>query len=135
MQQRMENRMNADTMQRMYPTKKANYSALVVTAVLFFAGLALVRSQATVDDVAYMRAVIPHHSIAILTSERAQVTDPKGCLVCSGEEVGADFERTEGGTESNRPTSMRHQRTARHMQNGPELRMASQTPQMKTPNR
>jgi uncharacterized protein (DUF305 family) len=37
----------------------------------------LVRSQATVEDVSYMRAMIPHHSIAILTSERARITDPR----------------------------------------------------------
>jgi uncharacterized protein (DUF305 family) len=35
------------------------------------------RSQATVDDVAYMEAMIPHHSIAILTSNRAQIRDPR----------------------------------------------------------
>jgi uncharacterized protein (DUF305 family) len=36
-----------------------------------------VRSQATIGDVAWMRAMIPHHSIAILTSERAGVKDPR----------------------------------------------------------
>ena len=35
----------------------------------------LVRSQDTVDDIAYMRGMIPHHSIAILTSERARIED------------------------------------------------------------
>ena len=35
------------------------------------------RSQATVADVAYMEAMIPHHSIAILTSERARIVDPR----------------------------------------------------------
>jgi uncharacterized protein (DUF305 family) len=30
-----------------------------------------------VDDVSYMRAMIPHHSIAIMTSERANITDPR----------------------------------------------------------
>lgn len=40
-------------------------------------GLWLVRSQATVGDVAWMKAMIPHHSIAILTSERAGITDPR----------------------------------------------------------
>jgi uncharacterized protein (DUF305 family) len=39
--------------------------------------LFLVRSQTTVQDTAYMRAMIPHHSIAILTSERAEITDPR----------------------------------------------------------
>ena len=37
----------------------------------------LVRSQSTVDDAAYMRAMIPHHSIAIMTSERARIRDPR----------------------------------------------------------
>jgi uncharacterized protein (DUF305 family) len=36
-----------------------------------------VRSQATIGDVAWMEAMIPHHSIAILTSERAQISDPR----------------------------------------------------------
>jgi len=41
------------------------------------AALWLVRSQTTVDEVSYMRAMIPHHSIAILTSERARITEPR----------------------------------------------------------
>ena len=44
---------------------------------MFAVALYLVRSQATVGDVAYMKAMIPHHSIAILTSERADITDPR----------------------------------------------------------
>ena len=47
-----------------------------MAGLLVLAGIVLVRSQATVDDVAYMRAMIPHHSIAILTSERARIADP-----------------------------------------------------------
>lgn len=35
------------------------------------------RSQTTVDDVSYMRAMIPHHSIAIMTSGRARIVDPR----------------------------------------------------------
>jgi len=45
--------------------------------LIFAASLWLVRSQATVDDVSYMRAMIPHHSIAIMTSKRAHITDPR----------------------------------------------------------
>ena len=44
---------------------------------MFAGALFLVRSQATVGDVSYMRAMIPHHSIAILTSERANIEDPR----------------------------------------------------------
>ncbi|MGX1308199.1 signal transduction histidine kinase [Amorphus suaedae] len=61
----------------MYSNRTANI-AIVVGAVIVFAGaLFLVRSQATVGDVSYMRAMIPHHSIAILTSERANLEDPR----------------------------------------------------------
>jgi hypothetical protein len=52
--------------------------AIVVGSVLVFAiALWLVRSQQTVDDVSWMKAMIPHHSIAILTSERAHISDPR----------------------------------------------------------
>nr|WP_291359074.1 DUF305 domain-containing protein [Devosia sp.] len=47
-------------------------------AILVFAlALWVVRSQVTVDDTDYMKAMIPHHSIAILTSKRAQISDPR----------------------------------------------------------
>lgn len=45
--------------------------------MVFAVALGLVRSQRTVDDVDWMKAMIPHHSIAILTSERARITDPR----------------------------------------------------------
>ena len=61
----------------MYPNKQANRGVIAIAAVLFFAGLGLVRSQATIGDVAYMRAMIPHHSIAILTSGRANIKDER----------------------------------------------------------
>ena len=64
-------------MWNMYPNKTTNVSILAGSTVVFFVALWLVRSQTTIDDVAYMRAMIPHHSIAILTSERAKITDPR----------------------------------------------------------
>jgi uncharacterized protein (DUF305 family) len=50
---------------------------VIGSAVVFAVSLWLLRSQATVGDVAYMRAMIPHHSIAVLTSERAKIKDPR----------------------------------------------------------
>jgi glucose/arabinose dehydrogenase len=47
------------------------------SAVLFAVAFWLIRSQATVQDIAYMKSMIPHHSIAILTSERARISDPR----------------------------------------------------------
>nr|WP_290700828.1 DUF305 domain-containing protein [Halomonas sp. UBA3074] len=61
----------------MYTRKGVNMAILVGSVVVFAGALWLVRSQQTVDDVAYMKAMIPHHSIAIMTSERAQIEDPR----------------------------------------------------------
>ena len=44
---------------------------------MFCVSLWLVFSQATVDQASYMKAMIPHHSIAIMTSERAGIADPR----------------------------------------------------------
>ena len=64
-------------MLRMYPNRRANIGIVVCSAAVFAVALWLVRSQQTVEDVSYMRAMIPHHSIAILTSERARISDPR----------------------------------------------------------
>lgn len=60
-----------------HKSRSTNLAIYLVSAVVFAGSLWLVRSQATVEDVAYMRAMIPHHLIAILTSERAQIDDPR----------------------------------------------------------
>lgn len=64
-------------MWHMYSNVMLNFVIYVVSIVIFCVSLWLVRSQTTVDDVSYMKAMIPHHSIAILTSERAQISDPR----------------------------------------------------------
>lgn len=64
-------------MMGMYKSKRANIGIFAGAAAVFALALWLVRSQSTVDDVAYMRAMIPHHSIAIMTSERARIDDPR----------------------------------------------------------
>lgn len=64
-------------MLNMYTNRRVNIGIVVGSIVAFVLALWLVRSQATVDDVAWMKAMIPHHSIAILTSERAHITDPR----------------------------------------------------------
>ena len=64
-------------MRHMYRNPRANAVVLAVSVAVFGFALWLVRSQATVGDVAWMKAMIPHHSIAILTSERARIADPR----------------------------------------------------------
>lgn len=61
----------------MYPNRIVNGGVLLASAAVFAVSVYLVRSQDTVGDQSYMRAMIPHHSIAILTSERAQIRDPR----------------------------------------------------------
>jgi len=60
-------------MWRIYENATVNAGILAACAPIFAASLWLVRSQQTVEDVSWMRAMIPHHSIAILTSERAHI--------------------------------------------------------------
>ena len=64
-------------MKGMYTSRKANGAILLGSVLVFAASLGLVRSQATVGDVSWMEAMIPHHSIAILTSKRADIRDPR----------------------------------------------------------
>jgi hypothetical protein len=64
-------------MLKMYANRAANLAIFAGAALVFALALWLVRSQATVDEVSYMKAMIPHHSIAILTSERAKIADPR----------------------------------------------------------
>jgi len=61
----------------MYSNNRLNVGIFVGSIVLFAVALWLARSQSTVDDVSWMKAMIPHHSIAILTSERANISDPR----------------------------------------------------------
>ena len=64
-------------MLNMYKDKKKNITVLIASVTVFAGSLFLVRSQATVDDSSWMSAMIPHHSIAILTSERAKIKDKR----------------------------------------------------------
>lgn len=61
----------------MYKNKGLNMAIFAGAVAAFALSLWLVRSQVTVDDTDYMSAMIPHHSIAILTSTRAEITDPR----------------------------------------------------------
>lgn len=65
-------------MLKMYKNKRNNIAIVIGSIVLFFASLFLVRTQSPIiGDVLWMKGMIPHHSIAILTSERANIKDPE----------------------------------------------------------
>ena len=64
-------------MLNMYKDKKKNSVVLGISIISFVGALFLVRSQITVNDQSWMSAMIPHHSIAILTSDRANIKDKR----------------------------------------------------------
>jgi hypothetical protein len=68
----------------MYASKAINAAIFVGSVVVFAGSLWLVRSQTTVGDLSYMRAMIPHHSIAIMTSNRSNLSDPRVQELASG---------------------------------------------------
>jgi len=64
-------------MLNMYKNKKKNIAIILGSLILFVSALTLVRTQTSIGDVLYMKAMIPHHSIAILTSKKADIKDPE----------------------------------------------------------
>ena len=68
----------------MYKNTKVNIGIALGAVVVFSGALWLVRSQETVQEQSWMRAMIPHHSIAILTSERAEIDDLRVCDLAVG---------------------------------------------------
>ncbi|MGY1719533.1 DUF305 domain-containing protein [Blastococcus sp. SYSU DS0552] len=63
----------------MYKNVKGNIAIVAASLLLLGGGIFLDRSQVTVDDVNWMSAMIPHHSLAITRSERAEITDVRVC--------------------------------------------------------
>jgi uncharacterized protein (DUF305 family) len=64
-------------MGKMYPDEKKNLLIRISGAVVFVLAFVLLRSQTPIKDVQYMKAMIPHHSSAILTSENSDISDPE----------------------------------------------------------
>lgn len=64
-------------MQHMYKNKTANALIITLSISVFIAVFAFLRNQTLVGDIQYMKAMIPHHSSAILTSQEATFTDPE----------------------------------------------------------
>lgn len=64
-------------MKEMYTKKSLNYFILTLTLVVGTSAYYMLREQVLVDDVAYMKAMIPHHSSAIMVSQKAHFSDPE----------------------------------------------------------
>jgi uncharacterized protein (DUF305 family) len=68
----------------MFPSKRANATILAVSAIAFVGSFALIRTQTTIGDTAFLRSMIPHHSGAILMCEKATLRDPEVRRLCGG---------------------------------------------------
>jgi hypothetical protein len=66
-------------MLNMYRNTTANVIVVGLSLLLFTVGIVLDRTQMTVDDTAFLNAMIPHHSVAITRSERFNVDDVRVC--------------------------------------------------------
>src|SRR3546814_3040762 len=64
-------------MRDMFPSKRLNTLLLLGSTVAFFGSFALIRTQTTIGDTAFLRSMIPHHSGAILMCEQAKLSDPE----------------------------------------------------------
>jgi hypothetical protein len=69
-------------MRDMFPSKALNTALLIGSAIAFFGSYALIRTQTTIGDSAFLRSMIPHHSGAILMCEQANLTDPELKTLC-----------------------------------------------------
>ena len=64
-------------MSKMYPNRKLNRAIMVGAIIAFTVSLAGLRTQTPIGDIQYMKAMIPHHSSAIMTSKHANIKDPE----------------------------------------------------------
>ncbi|MBL4676436.1 DUF305 domain-containing protein [Mucilaginibacter conchicola] len=64
-------------MRNMYTDRKKNFLIMVFSIVIFGTALWGVRLQIAVGDIQWMKGMIPHHSIAVLTSKNAELKDPE----------------------------------------------------------
>lgn len=64
-------------MSMMYPDKAKNIWLIAGSLAVFVMAFFGVHKQVAIGDVQYMKGMIPHHSIAIMTSQNAHITDPR----------------------------------------------------------
>jgi uncharacterized protein (DUF305 family) len=64
-------------MRKMYTNKKINLFIACTSIAVFTLSLTLLRTQTFISDKEYMKAMIPHHSSAILTSTQSDLKDPE----------------------------------------------------------
>jgi uncharacterized protein (DUF305 family) len=71
------------SMRSMFPSRRANLALIAAALAVFAASFVAMRTQAGVDDEEFLRAMIPHHSGAILMCREARITDPEIKALCA----------------------------------------------------
>ena len=71
-------------MRHMFPSNAANTALLVGSVIVFLGSFALIRTQTTIGDRAFLRSMIPHHSGAILMCQEASLSNPELVRLCGG---------------------------------------------------
>jgi uncharacterized protein (DUF305 family) len=69
-------------MKNMFPSREVNIALIAVALIVFFGSFALIRTQTTIGDNAFLRSMIPHHSGAILMCRQAKLTDAEIIRLC-----------------------------------------------------
>lgn len=69
-------------MRQMFSSKTANNALLVASIAIFVGSFALIRTQTTIGDRAFVRSMVPHHSGAILMCQKASLRDPELVTLC-----------------------------------------------------
>lgn len=71
-------------MRHMFPSARANAALIVLAVGVFVTSFALIRTQTTIGDTAFLRSMIPHHSGAILMCRESNLSDAEILELCDG---------------------------------------------------
>lgn len=72
------------SMRHMYPNQKLNTVICIGLALLTIGSYGAIRAQVDVGDKQFLRAMIPHHSGAILMCREADIKDKEIATLCKG---------------------------------------------------
>jgi hypothetical protein len=72
------------SMRSMFTNRRLNWAIRVGAAAVFIVAFGAMRTQAAVGNEQFLKAMIPHHSGAILMCQEASLTDPEIVELCRG---------------------------------------------------
>lgn len=70
------------SMRSMFPSRRINLAVGAAAILVFAVSFVGMRTQAGIGNAEFLRAMIPHHSGAILMCEQATLTDPEIKALC-----------------------------------------------------